>query len=369
MIGNKMRILHLEYSGGTGGIEKLCKDIGLHPGEDKQYFVFVHEGGTFYNEMQKSGLWVQCLNLKNKDVIQLFSFLNQIVDDEQIDAIVIHHPAPIVWLAILMYMSLPRKARVFVYFHNVYNEVVRHSKIRKMVLNAVLKKCDGIIAISDFVKNTVLVNSPVDQRKIHVIYNGIECPIIDFDLDGILHKPVRILYVGRLIEQKGVQVLLRAVAIMKDSIPCELRIVGDGPYRVTLETLRDELNIENLVTFCGSRSDVPEQLKWTDIFVHPTIGEEGFGLTVAEALSYGKICIACRRGGIPEIIKDEENGFLVESENPMAIAEKIELVCNRLTENQRQKIQQRAVLRAHDFSIDKLVQSLHVLVVARREKK
>lgn len=359
-----MNILHLEYSGGTGGIEKLCKDIGLHPGVDRQYFVFVHEGGEFYDEMQRAELSVRCLNLKNRDVIKLYSIIKQIVYNEQIDAIVVHHPAPIVWLAILMYMCLPHRARVLIYFHNVYDEVTRHSKVRRRVLNILLKKSDGIIAISEFVKNTVLLNSSVDSRKIHVIYNGIECPDVDCTSEGSLHKPVRILYVGRLIEQKGVQILLRAVSILKDSTPCELRIVGDGPYRSELEDLSKELKIENSVKFCGSRNDVPEQLKWTDIFVHPTIGEEGFGLTVAEALSHGKICIACRKGGIPEIINDGENGFLVESEKPMAIADKIEFVCNKLTIEQRQKIQQNATLRARNFEIENLVHKLHTLVTS-----
>ena len=67
-----MNILHLEYAGKTGGIEKLCKDIGNASRIDHQYFLFVHEGGSIYDEMKKDHLKVECLNL---NYICLFNYL------------------------------------------------------------------------------------------------------------------------------------------------------------------------------------------------------------------------------------------------------------------------------------------------------
>lgn len=357
-----MNILHLEYSGGTGGIEKLCKDIGLHPGGDRHYFVFVHEGGAFYDEMQRAGLAVQCLHLQNKDIGRLYNVVEKMVRDEKIDAVVIHHAAPLIWLAMLLYLWLPHTAKVLVYVHNVYGEVIRHSKIRKIVYDMLLAKCSGIVAISEFVKKTVLDGSSIAPEKVRVIYNGIVCPEDVTVPNGALQEPVRLIFVGRLIRQKGVQVLLNAAALLEGRVSYRLQIVGDGPYRAELETLCRELHQEKYVTFCGSCHDVPERLKQADIFVHPTIGEEGFGLTVAEAMSYGKICIICNRGAIPEIITNEKNGFLVEAENPTALADRIASVCTAMTDAQRRQLQQNAIARARDFSIENLTQQLHAYI-------
>ncbi|MBU5480116.1 glycosyltransferase family 4 protein [Blautia sp. MSJ-19] len=354
-----MNILHLEYSGGTGGIEKLCKDIALNAKEDKHCFLFVHEGGRFFDEMQKESLDVQCLKFGNKDIVRLYSAVKKTVQEKKIDAIIIHHPAPLIWLSMLLYLSLPHTARVLVYAHNVYEVITVQNKFKRVIYNKLLAKCDGVVAISEFVKDTFLSNAPLTDKKVCVIYNGIECPDECTISDGTLHDPLRIIYVGRLIEEKGVQVLLKALSLIKEKVPFETQIVGDGPYRPTLEALKKDLKLEESVQFCGNQSNVNERLQQADLFIHPCVWNEAFGLTIAEALSYGKICIATRRGAIPEIIQDGENGFLVDSENPEMMAEKIEYVYKTMTEEQRLKIRQNAVLRAQDFKIENLISQLH----------
>ena len=93
--------------------------------------------------------------------------------------------------------------------------------------------------------------------------------------------------------------------------------------------------------------------------MHPAIWQEGFGITIAEALSYGKICIASNRGAIPEIIESKKNGFLFEAEDSDALANIIKYVCSTMSKEQRLEIQKNAVERARDFSIEKLMQQLH----------
>lgn len=363
-----MNVLHLEYSGNTGGIEKLCKDIGLNAGNDKHYFAFVHEGGVFYDEMKNAGLDVSCLKFENGDIIKLYRAVNEFVNEKEIDMIIIHHPAPLVWLSMLMYLSLPHKAKVLVYVHNVYCEITKHSCIRGIAYNRLLIKCDGVIAISKFVKNTVIEHVRIPDEKVKVIYNGVECPNYLNSPNGELSNPVRIIYVGRLIEQKGVQILLRAIATLKDNLVCEVKIVGDGPFRANLEDLSRKLDIDEYVEFCGNQSNVQDWLKKADVFVHPAIWQEGFGITIAEALSFGKICIASKRGAIPEIIEDENSGFLFEAANPVALADKITYVCKVMTAEQRQCVQKNAMMRAHQFSIEKLMNKLHEYLVSLKGK-
>ncbi len=355
----KMNILHLEYSGHTGGIEKLCRDIGRNAYKDKHYFIFVHEGGCFYEQMKDAGLDVKKLNFENWNILKLYMTVDKLVHEYKIDAIIIHHPAPLMWISMLLYLRHLHNAKVLVYVHNVYVEITKCSRIRKIIYNKLLKKCDGIISISEFVKKTVIENTKIPQDKVRVIYNGVECKNQSITYNGRLNTPIRIIYVGRLIEKKGVQVLLKAVASLKNEISCTVQIVGDGPYRTELEILCKELHIEDNITFYGNQSNIQDWLEKADIFVHPAIWQEGFGITIAEALSYGKICIASHRGAIPEIIEDGKNGFLVEADNPDALAKKISYVCNIMTTEQRLNIQYNSIIRAKKFSIEKLMKELH----------
>ena len=65
-----MRILHLLYAGDTGGVEKLCRDIGMYSGKDENFFLFVHAGGAICREMQEKGLHTEILGLDNKNILK-----------------------------------------------------------------------------------------------------------------------------------------------------------------------------------------------------------------------------------------------------------------------------------------------------------
>ena len=91
----------------------------------------------------------------------------------------------------------------------------------------------------------------------------------------------------------------------------EFQIIGDGPYKTKLESLVKEQHLENKVVFLGTRYDVSQLLEKADIFVHVPIIEEGFGITIVEAMASGKLCICSNSGAISEIIENDGNGFLV----------------------------------------------------------
>ena len=92
--------------------------------------------------------------------------------------------------------------------------------------------------------------------------------------------------------------------------------------------------------------------------MHPAIWEEGFGISIIEAMSCGKICIASRKGAIPEIIDDGVNGFLVESNKEDELSKKI-MEVSKMTDEQRIIIEENARKRANDFTIDVLQEKLH----------
>ena len=353
-----MNILNLEYAGKTGGIEKLCKDIGNTAQKDQHYFLFVHEGGILYDEMKKDHLKAECLKLDNYQIGRLYRIITEYVSKFDIEAIIVHHSAPMIWLAIELYLRRNKRAKVYIYAHNTYQEITARKKMRECIYNDLLKHSDGIIAISRWVKHTIQKNVSISDEKIKVIYNGIICSEDNNEYTGRLHRPVEIIYVGRLIEKKGVQVLLNAAAKLNPKQEYRIHIVGDGDYRKKLEEQVKELGIQQMVTFWGTQRNISERLGNADIFVHPAIWEEGFGISIIEAMSCGKICIASRKGAIPEIIDDGVNGFLVESNKEDELSKKI-MEVSKMTDEQRIIIEENARKRANDFTIDVLQEKLH----------
>lgn len=136
-----------------------------------------------------------------------------------------------------------------------------------------------------------------------------------------------LLFVGRLVERKGVGVLLQAVARMEPSAGVRLRIVGDGPLRPDLVRTAEELGLRDLVHFTGFVSDeeLGSELDRCDALVLPAVEDakgdvEGLGVVLIEALLHGKPVIASRSGGIPDIVKDGLTGLLVAPGDPEELA-------------------------------------------------
>lgn len=354
-----MNILHLQYAGKTGGIEKLSKDIGLASKDDKNIFMFVHEGGVLCEEMKTAGLNVQEYSFDNRNILGLYRAINEMVDNYKIDAIVIHHPAPLIWIACLLYAKKKNRAKLIVYVHNCYAEITKFHWLRRSIYDLLLKKSDHIIAISKFVKSTVLESTKISDEKITVAYNGVDTKSYSIETKTSHDLPIKLIYVGRLIPEKGVQVLIEALSLLENKEDYVLDIVGDGYYKKELESMIDRLGLKSNVRLLGNQRDIPQRLHNADIFIHPAIWEEGFGITIVEAMSAGLVCIAFKKGAIPEIIDTDINGFIVEEDTPEALAAKIQELKEMFNTSKYGLIQKEAIIKSKKFTIEKLVERLH----------
>jgi len=142
--------------------------------------------------------------------------------------------------------------------------------------------------------------------------------------------PFELLFVGRLVERKGVHVLLEALARVEPERRVLLRVVGDGPEREPLERRAAELGVGDRVVFEGfvSRGELEARFAGCDAFVLPAVVDakgdtEGLGVVLLEAMSYGKPVIASAAGGIVDIVRDRRNGFLVPPGDADALAEAV----------------------------------------------
>lgn len=123
-----------------------------------------------------------------------------------------------------------------------------------------------------------------------------------------------VVYAGRLVRAKGVDVLLRAHAEVVRAVPAaRLIVAGDGPERASLQDLASRLNLDDHVSFTGhlARERMEAEFETAWVQVVPSVWEEPFGNVVTEAMMRGNAVIASRIGGIQDIIQDDVNGILV----------------------------------------------------------
>jgi len=149
-------------------------------------------------------------------------------------------------------------------------------------------------------------------------------------------KNVLLMFVGRLVEEKGIRDFIDAVMILRQrGVDLRAVVVGEGPERVVTEQYVRDIGIESAVTFAGwiQRDFVYKYLAAADIFVGPSrTSKEGWkeaqGLTFLEAMCTGTPVIATKSGGIADFVKHEETGLLVDEGSPEQIAVAVTLLLN-----------------------------------------
>ncbi len=196
----------------------------------------------------------------------------------------------------------------------------------------VLRNADFVTANS---KKTAMVASQIVKKDIEIIPMGVDLDVFHSNKIKIKYsnkkKNIKILFVGRLIDLKGVNFLLEAVSRVKLKYPeIILSIIGDGPEYRNLKNIVNELKLQKHVNFLGTIPNhmLPDVYRSSDVFVIPSIinenGEtEGLGTVALEAMACGVPVIGSNVGGIPDIIKDRITGLLVEEKNGKAIADSI----------------------------------------------
>jgi glycosyltransferase involved in cell wall biosynthesis len=136
-----------------------------------------------------------------------------------------------------------------------------------------------------------------------------------------------ILFVGRLIERKGVHHLIRALGVLRAGVAAKLVIIGDGPERPRLEKLAREVGVAEHVEFRGRVSDAELRQAYAvaTVFVLPSVLDarqdtEGLGVVLLEAMNYSVPVIASEIGGITDIVQHDRTGILVPPGNEQALA-------------------------------------------------
>lgn len=244
---------------------------------------------------------------------------------EKFDIIYVQWPVPHIIFA-LPYKII-RGSKIVTYFHGSDAALLRRlPKLLKLLFSGLCSFSSVTFTNSSYIRN-LLLNLGI-KTKFEII------PLGNPHLDSLLpykeKRRINILFVGRLIDLKGVDVLIKAFqAVQKKYKDAHLTIVGDGPLKEDLSNLLQELNLDK-VSFTGFLTGEPlrKAFEEASILVLPSIinkqGEtEGLGMVLVEALSFGIPVIGSDVGGIPDIIINGKTGLLARPGDPDDLAEKI----------------------------------------------
>jgi glycosyltransferase involved in cell wall biosynthesis len=229
---------------------------------------------------------------------------------------------------------------ISLFFHNDPQTMKGSKSIRER--KNILSKCAAIFCVSEFIKKKFLEGINNNFQKIHVLYNGVDRKIKKLPI-----KKKEILFVGRLVIEKGVHLYVDAIKDLAQKYPeWSFGLIGsfklgDNKHRnfYSDDIIKKIKAIGPQAQFYGFKNQefVEEKMKNASIVVIPSIWEEPFGLVAAEAMSNGACIIASKVGGIPEIIKD--NGILIDNITLKKLTSKIDFLIknNEIRENYQRK--------------------------------
>lgn len=228
-----------------------------------------------------------------------------------------------------------------------------------------------VTCISDCLKEQLLEQGvPIKCAK--VIHQGI--PLEDFppkDRLGELNRPLRALYVGQLLESKGVHTLVEAYSHVASALgesQIQLTLVGDGPDEYK-RYLRSLVPINSPVSFLGKmpHAQLPEIYREHHIFVFPSIVKEGFGLTFLEAMASGTTVISTTSGGQRECLRDGKNALTFTAGDSRHLAKCILHLISTPELSERLASEARRMAE-QDYSLDKYVDRLEDFLIESYER-
>ncbi len=240
------------------------------------------------------------------------------------DIIHIHWPLP---LALLGWAAARASGapRVTLFYGVELRLVARAFPALRGFLRWAIRRSERVVAISRYTADEVRA---LVARDVEVIPYTYELAAAPQRVDREEVREPTILFVGRLVERKGVPVLVDAVAELRGETPARLVIVGDGPERAAIERRAAERGIADAVEVRGQVSDeaLLGAYAGADVFVLPAIVDsrgdtEGLGVVLLEAMNFGLPVVGSAVGGILDIVVPGESGMLVPPGDSAALAD------------------------------------------------
>lgn len=252
--------------------------------------------------------------------ITLANKIANVIDEYELDVIHMHYAVPHAICGILAKQIAKRDIKIVTTLHGTDITILGQDLSLKSAIKFGIEESDVTTSVSDSLKRDTyeLINPEVD---IQTIFNFIDEEKFNY-LDASIRKEMRqryhidegttvVIHASNFREIKRIDDILRAFKLASEQVDMILVLAGDGPLSSKMKALATELEIRHKVLFVGQQPHIGMYYLMSDIFMLLS-EKESFGLSLLEAMNCGLVPIGSNAGGIPEVIKHEETGFIVD---------------------------------------------------------
>lgn len=356
-------ILFLSTSSGPGGAERVINNLAASLDPQKYRAVLcLFRSGWLKERSESCGIRTFVLPTHGMTDWRWAIQFKRLLRQEQVDLIHAHEFDANVQGAFVAALSgVPLVATV--HGKNYYWERLR----RRLAYRWVSRRAT-MVAVSENLKEFIVEKVGVSPGRVKVLYNGVDVlpkytptEVVECRKELGLPEDHQIVgVVGNLYPVKGHQYLIEAIpAVLRTCPNTSFVFAGRGQLESELKAQVSRLGVEKRVHFLGLRQDIPRILAMLDLFVLPSLSE-GLSMAILEAMIAGKPVIATRVGGNPELVIDEETGFLVPPRDSQTLAAR--LITSLTNKQQSATFAERGKRRAEgQFSLQNMVSSYQSL--------
>lgn len=309
-----MRIINVMLGKGKGGIEQAFVDYAEALLLQKNEVLCISQDKAYINDKIenlkkikkfKGKISTEFVNIQLGD-IDIFAAkkIRQIVKKYKPDALICHGNRAIK----IVYLAIKKKIPTIGITHNYSLKNIN--------------KCTHILTITNDLKNKVLEKG-FDKNKVFVMNNMERIKKNNLKYKGKFSNPLVIGAYGRFADMKAFDILIRAVAALKqEGLKVKLMLGGSGPLEKELKDLTGKLNLKKEIKFLGWVKNKEKFFSAIDVFCVPS-RHEPFGIVVLEGFLHKRVVVSANSEGPSEIIQNGNNGLLFEKDNPEDLAEKV----------------------------------------------
>ncbi len=326
-----MRVVQIVPELNEGGVERGVVELSREYTKKGIESFVISNGGKLETQIVQDGAKHIKFDVCSKNIFTVFTRilqLKRILKDISPDIIHVRSRVP-AWLVYFANQSLGIKVVSTVHG---FNSVSFYSRI--------MTKADAVICVSGSIKEYIQKNYNTENKKITIIARGIDLELFNpknvdeafiknFTQKFSLEDKFIVSSVGRVTQLKDYETFIKAISIVKQTIPNINALIVGGvrddkqEYLNSLKELIKKLQLENNITFTGSQNRIEQIYALSDIVVSSSKKPESFGRAVAEAIALNTPVVATNHGGVKDIIRDGESGYFFEVGDDEGLAKNI----------------------------------------------
>lgn len=308
----------------VGGSGVIATELGMLLAEQGNEIHFITSSLPFRLNQVNPSIFYHEVELNHYPVFQYPPFdlalankMADVIDREKLDILHVHYAMPHAICAILARDIAKHDVKIVTTLHGTDITVLGIDQSFKKMIKHGIEQSDAVTAVSQsLVKQTKEMLGIT--KDIDVVYNFVneneykkkELPNIKKEY-GINHNEKVLIHISNFRKVKRIQDVIQTFNKVRQNIDAKLLLVGDGPEYSNVCQLVDSLGLNNEVLFLGKQKNISDLLSISDLKLLLS-EKESFGLVLLEAMACEVPCVATAVGGIPEVIKHNETGYLVD---------------------------------------------------------